>query len=385
MAADVLIVGGGLAAVRTAQMLRDLKFTGSICIASAEDRLPYDRPPLSKQYLLGKASDSDIELLSGERIAELDLTVSLDRAARRLDRAEQLVSFDDGTTEGYGKLVIATGSRANRIAALDGLAEVNYLRTASDARQLREALLKRPHVGIVGGGFIGLEVASIARQLGCEVTVVEMASAPLAPIIGDELGRFIQAWHEEQGVSFRCGAAITAADGTERIERLSLADGSSLDVDCAVVGVGVSSNSEWLADSGLELHRGVVCDEQCRTSDPLIFAAGDVACRHIDGECRPCGHWTAASDHAGVVGAALIGDDGAAGIVQDGYFWSDQFDARLQFAGSVPAQAKLTVTSGELAERKFVVTLGESEAEPTAVFAMNSARDFMRTSAPMWR
>jgi 3-phenylpropionate/trans-cinnamate dioxygenase ferredoxin reductase subunit len=383
MTGDVVIVGGGLAAVRTAQTLRDLDYTGTIRLVSDEHRLPYDRPPLSKDFLLGEASEADIELLSEERLQELGVEVSLASAARRLDRDGRQVELDDGTGIGYGKLVIATGARANRIAALDGLAGVTYLRTAADSSVLREELARGPRVGIVGGGFIGLEVASVARRLGCEVTVIEMASAPLGPIVGDELGSFIQAWHEQQGVRFRCGTAITAGRGNGCVRELVLADGGTVAVDLAVVGVGVTPNVEWLQGSGLELHRGLVCDEQCRTSDPLIYAAGDVTCRHVGGQCRPCGHWTAASDHAGVVAAALTGEDDAASV-QEGYFWSDQFDARLQFVGSVPAQPSLTIASGGLEDHSFVALLGDPEAT-TGVFAMNSPREFIRRSAQIWR
>jgi 3-phenylpropionate/trans-cinnamate dioxygenase ferredoxin reductase subunit len=376
---DVIIVGGGLAAVRTAQMLRDLDHAGTIVLASDEDRLPYDRPPLSKNYLLGQATDTDIELLSSERLEELDVEVLLGSPARRLDRDRKVLQLGDGTEIGYAQLVIATGARANRISAFDGLDGVAYLRTVTDSAFIREQLSRAPRVGVVGGGFIGLEVASVARRLGCEVTVVEMAPAPLAPILGEQLGSFIQAWHEEQGVEFRCGTAISGARGTGRIEELVLADGTTVDVDLAVVGVGIRPNVEWLVDSGLELHRGVVCDEQCRTSDPSIYAAGDVSCRHVDGRCHPCGHWTAAGDHGVIVASSLMGEEDSGVVVQEGYFWSDQYDARLQFAGSVPAQPELTVSSGSLEERKFVALLGEPNAA-TAVFAMNSPRDFMRSS-----
>jgi 3-phenylpropionate/trans-cinnamate dioxygenase ferredoxin reductase component len=376
---DVVIVGGGLAAVRTAQGLRDLGFEGSIVLVSDEQRLPYDRPPLSKNYLLGLASDEDISLLGAERLADLGVEIRLGARAQRLDRTAGRVELADGGSIGYGKLVVATGARANRLQAFEGLDGVVYLRTAEDAEALRDLLAGRPAVGIVGGGFIGLEVASVARRLGCEVTVIEMAPAPLAPVLGAELGGFVQQWHEEQGVAFRCGAAVAGAQGAGRIESLVLADGSTVPVDVAVVGVGVTPNVAWLTGSGFELHRGLVCDEHGRTSDPAVFAVGDVACRHVHGECRLTGHWTAASDQAGIVAAALLEQPVEATFLQEGYFWSDQFDSRLQFAGAVGTEPQLTLASGELSDRKFVALLGDRD-ELTAVFAMNSPREFVRAS-----
>jgi len=381
---DVVIVGGGLAAVRTAQALRDLRFEGSILLVSDEDRLPYDRPPLSKDYLLGRAGDDDICLLGAERVGELDVELRLGRPAVRLDREARRVTLaGDGDVE-YEQLVVATGARANRLPALDGLAGIVYLRTAGDARALRDALAERPRVGIVGGGFIGLEVASVARQLGCEVTVIEMAPAPLAVVLGTELGSFVQEWHEGQGVVFRCGSVVTGARGDGRLEELVLACGTTVPADVAIVGVGVTPNVDWLDGSGLDVHRGVLCDAHGRTSDPAVFGVGDATCRHIDGQCRVSGHWTAATDHADMVASLIVGEAVDDSFAQEGYFWSDQFGSRLQFAGTVGADPQLSVASGAIPDRAFVALLGEPD-RATAVFAMNSPREFMRTSLALRR
>jgi 3-phenylpropionate/trans-cinnamate dioxygenase ferredoxin reductase subunit len=384
MTADVLLAGGGLAAVRTVQGLRDSGFSGSIVLASEEQELPYDRPPLSKDYLLGSASEEKIRLLSDERLAELDVDVRLGRRAERLDREARRVTLSDGEEIGYGQLVVATGARPNRLALLDGLDGVVYLRTADNARDLRAALAERVRVGIVGGGFIGLEVASVATRLGCEVTVIEVAPVPLAAVLGTELGGFVQAWHEEQGVAFRCGAALTGARGSGRIEELSFADGSTLPVDLAVVGVGVTPNVGWLDGSGLEIHRGLVIDDQGRTSDPAVFGVGDATCRHVGGRCLPSGHWTSASEQGGLVASALVGDT-VESFIQEGYFWSDQFGARLQFAGRVVPEPRLTIASGGMEDRAFVALLGDEADHVTGVFAMNSPRDFVRRSLALGR
>jgi 3-phenylpropionate/trans-cinnamate dioxygenase ferredoxin reductase component len=382
--ADVVIAGGGLAAVRTVQGLRDLSFDGTILLVSEEHEPPYDRPPLSKGYLLGQADDEKIRLLSQDRLSALDVEMQLGTRAEGLDRAARRVALSDGKTVEYGKLVVATGARPNRISALDGLEGVIYLRTANDARALRDALSGRPRVGIVGGGFIGLEVASVARQLGCEVTVVELAAAPLAPVLGTELGRFVQEWHEEQGVAFRCGCGLVGARGARRVEELALADGSTLSVDVVVAGVGVTANVSWLEGAGLEIHRGLVVDDQGRTADPAVFGVGDATCRHVGGRCLPSGHWTAASEQAGLVASALVGKT-LESFIQEGYFWSDQFDARLQFTGTVGPEPKLTMASGEMEERAFVALLEDDADEVTGVFAMNSPREFVRTSLGLGR
>jgi 3-phenylpropionate/trans-cinnamate dioxygenase ferredoxin reductase subunit len=381
---DVVIVGGGLAAVRTAQGLRDLRFTGSILLVSDEERLPYDRPPLSKDYLLGRATDDDICLLASERLAELHVEVLLGRRAERLDREARRVMLADDAGVEYDKLVVATGARANRLPALEGREGVVYLRTAGDARVLRDAFAEQPRVGIVGGGFIGLEIASVARQLGCEVTVIEMAPAPLAGVLGVELGAFVQQWHEGQGVAFRCGSVVAGARGDGRVEELVLADGAAVPADLAVVGVGITPNVEWLDGSGLEVHRGLVCDAHGRTSDPAVLGVGDATCRHVEGECRVSGHWTAATDHAGMVASLIVGETVDDSFAQEGYFWSDQFGSRLQFAGRVGTQPQLSMASGAMQDRAFVALLGEPD-QATAVFAMNSPREFMRTSLRLRR
>jgi len=184
-------------------------------------------------------------------------------------------------------------------------------------------------------------------------------------------------------VQFWCGSAVTRALGRERVEALELGNGQRVPADLVVVGVGAIANSEWLADSGLELHRGLVCDQYGRTSDPHVFGAGDVVCRHIDGACRPTGHWTAAGDHARGVAALICGEDPMP-IVEDNYFWSDQFDVRMQFVGVVPDAPRVTFVSGAPDEDAFVAICG-GEHGGTAVFGVNSPRDFIRQSMPLRR
>jgi 3-phenylpropionate/trans-cinnamate dioxygenase ferredoxin reductase subunit len=381
---EIVIAGGGLGAVRTAQALRDLGHKERLVLVSREHEPPYDRPPLSKDFLLGRAGDDDIRLLAEERYAELDVELKLGHGAVALDPGQRTLTLDGGEQLSYDALVVATGSEPIRIAALEGLGGVHYLRTAEDSRALRTELREGVRVGIVGAGFIGLEIAGVARTLGCEVTVVEGLPAPLAAVVGPELGGIVQELHEGHGVAFRCGTMLAGARGDGRVSALELADGSSLDVDVVVVGVGVRPGVEWLRGSGLELHHGVVCDRNGRTSDPHVVGVGDAICVHHEGMCTPVGHWTATGDQAMRAAETLLGQADAEPAGDDGYFWSDQFDVRIQFSGRVPEAATVAIESGEVGERKFVAICRDGE-QPTAVFAMNSPRDFIRSTIALPR
>jgi 3-phenylpropionate/trans-cinnamate dioxygenase ferredoxin reductase subunit len=375
----VVIAGGGLGALRTAQALRDLDFDGSVTLLCAEETPPYDRPPLSKGFLLGQAEEDDLLLASAEKLDELRVQVRLGARAVGLDRMSRQVRLHQGGEVPYDDLVVATGARPNRLPMFAGLDGVIHLRDLGDARTLRSELAARPRLGIVGGGFIGLEIASVARELGCEVSVIEAAAAPLAPILGAEVGGWVQAWHEEQGVIFRCGAPLAAVHGQGRPEQLVLTDGRIVDVDLIVVGVGVTPDVGWLGEAGLQVHRGLVCDAAGRTSDPHVFGVGDVTCRHAGDSCTPSGHWTATGEQARAAAHALLGRPPEGRPVQEGYFWSDQFGRRLQFTGRVSPGAHVSLSSGSVEDRKFVALFADA-GQVTGVFAMNSPREFVRTS-----
>jgi 3-phenylpropionate/trans-cinnamate dioxygenase ferredoxin reductase component len=374
---DVLIAGAGIAAVRTAQGLRDAGFDGSIKLIGEDVRLPYDRPPLSKDYLLGRSREQDIRLLDLESARELDLDLMLGRSLVSVDPGAREVRDASGEQFGYERLVVATGAKPRRLPALEGRSNVHYLRTLDDADAIRAAFAERPRVGIVGAGFIGLEIASVARTLGCQVTVIEGAEAPLAAVLGPEVGSWLRGWHEDHGVAFHCGAPLREArGGTDAVEALVLEDGKCIPVDVVVVGVGVDPDIAWLAGSGLKLHRGLVCDAAGASSDPHVFGVGDVACRHLDRRCIWSAHWTPASEQAQLAAAAIAGDE-APSRPLEAFFWSDQFEVRLQFAGTVEPGAPVRVTAGAVEDRRFVAEFGD-EGRPTGVFAMDSARDFLR-------
>jgi 3-phenylpropionate/trans-cinnamate dioxygenase ferredoxin reductase subunit len=374
--ADVLVAGAGIGAVRTAQGLRNAGFEGPITVIGEERRPPYDRPPLSKDFLLGRAGEDDIRLLDDGALEDLRLELVLGRRLVSLDLAGRHVVDDAGERHAYDRLVVATGACPRRLPVLEGRPNVHYLRTLEDAAAIRAAFGAQPRVGIVGAGFIGLEIASAARTLGCEVTVVEGAPAPLAVVLGAEVGGWLQAWHEDHGVTFHCGSILRAAHGAAAVEALELENSKRLPVDMVVVGVGVDPDIAWLEGSGLELHRGMVCDAAGRSSDPHVFGVGDVACRHIDDRCVWSAHWTPASEQAQVTASAIL-DEAATPRPMDAYFWSDQYDVRLQFAGTVDPGAPVRVVSGSVDERRFLAEFGP-EGGHTGILAMDSMKQFVR-------
>lgn len=372
----IVIAGGGLAAVRTAQALRDLQHSGAITLVCAEGELPYDRPPLSKAYLTGKVGDEQIRLLPAKTYAELGIEVLLGARVDGLDRLGQCVRIAGGRTLAYDRLVVATGARPVRLPAFEGRENVHVLRDSSDARRLRDVLAPGLRLGIVGAGFIGLEIAATARELGAEVTLIEVAAAPLAPILGGELGGCIQRWHERKGLRFQCGAAVRAVHGGRRVDSIELETGVVIEVDAVVVGVGQLPNVEWLEGAGLPLHKGLVCDPHGRTLDPRVFGAGDVVCTQVGTSFHPTRQWTAVTEQASRVAAAMCDRVDLAPVVEDNYFWSDQHGLRLQFAGQVPAQPRLVWVHGGPDEDRFAV-LCCTPTSVSAVFSLGCPRDFL--------
>jgi 3-phenylpropionate/trans-cinnamate dioxygenase ferredoxin reductase subunit len=380
----IVIAGGGLAAVRTAQALRELQHRGRIVMLSDEVRLPYDRPPLSKNYLQGKADDAQIRLMTSRELEELRIAVRLSQRVVGLDRALRQVRLASGEAVDYDRLVVATGARPVRLEGFAPFDNVHVLRSINDARRLRESLQPGRRIGIVGAGFIGLEIASAAAQLGCHPTVLETASTPLAAILGEELGRCIQRWHERKGVSFRCSAGLRGARGARSVEALELGDGEVLDVDVVVVGVGQTPNIEWLTQSGLEVRGGLVCDVHGRTEDPRVFGVGDAVCTKVGDQYHPTRQWTAVTEQARRTAGAICGEVDAEPIVEDFYFWSDQHGRRLQFAGQVPPNPRLVWMRGGPQEERFVVLVCDA-AQVRAVFSLGSPREFLTHSMALRR
>jgi NADPH-dependent 2,4-dienoyl-CoA reductase/sulfur reductase-like enzyme len=350
----VAVVGAGLAGLRTCEALRKHGFDGDLVLIGAEPHLPYDRPPLSKEVLRGDRDVAAATLRSADELAALDIDLRLGCAAARLAVDEREVVLSDGATIGYDDVVIATGATPRALPGLDGPG-VHVLRTAEDCVALRDALTVGARVVVVGAGFIGLEVAASARARGCDVTVVDMLPAPLARVLDPAFGAAMARLHAAHGVDVRCGAGVVAADPANR--RVVLTDGSTLDADVVVVGIGVAPSTGWLADSGLTLDDGVVCDAALRAA-PGVWAVGDVARWHAEplGAQVRVEHWTNATEQPDHVGRNI-----AAGAVETfesvPYFWSDQYDAKLQCLGFSGCGDDLRVVRGALDEPKFVALI----------------------------
>jgi 3-phenylpropionate/trans-cinnamate dioxygenase ferredoxin reductase component len=331
----VVIVGGGLAAARTAEQLRRSEYTGRITIVSDEVHLPYDRPPLSKEVL--RKEVDDVALKPREWYDEKDITLRLGAAATCLDTAEQTVTLDDGTVLGYDELVIATGLVPRRIPAFPDLEGIRVLRSFDESMALRSHASAARHAVVVGAGFIGCEVAASLRSLGVDVVLVEPQPTPLASVLGEQIGGLVARLHREEGVDVRLGVGVAEVRGQGHVDTVVLTDGTELTADLVVVGIGSRPATEWLEGSGIEIDNGVICDEAGRTSAPNVWALGDVASwRDATGHQARVEHWSNVADQARVVVPALLGQDVPTNVVVP-YFWSDQYDVKIQCLGEPEA------------------------------------------------
>ena len=331
----VVIVGGGLAAARTAEQLRRSEYTGRITIVSDEVHLPYDRPPLSKEVL--RKEVDDVALKPREWYDEKDITLRLGSAATGLDTAGQTVTLDDGTVLGYDELVIATGLVPRRIPAFPDLEGIRVLRSFDESMALRSHASAARHAVVVGAGFIGCEVAASLRSLGVDVVLVEPQPTPLASVLGEQIGELVARLHRDEGVDVRLGVGVAEVRGQGRVDTVVLTDGTELTADLVVVGIGSRPATEWLEGSGIEVDNGVICDEAGRTSAPNVWALGDVASwRDATGHQARVEHWSNVADQARVVVPAMLGQDVPSAVVVP-YFWSDQYDVKIQCLGEPEA------------------------------------------------
>ncbi|WP_082980950.1 FAD-dependent oxidoreductase [Mycolicibacter heraklionensis] len=327
----VLIVGAGLAAVRTAEQLRRNGFGDPITIVGAEEHPPYDRPPLSKQMLRGEVND--VALKPASFYDDNGITLRLGVPALGLDAAAHTVELADGQLLGYDQLVIATGLVPNRIAAFGDLDGLCVLRSLDDCVALQRRAASARRAVVIGAGFIGCEVAASLRGLGVQVTLVEPQPAPLAGVLGERAGALIARLHHDEGVDVRTGVAVDSLSGGHGVESVTLSDGSVVAADLVVVGIGSRPASDWLTGSDVEVADGVVCDAVGRTSAPDVWAIGDVASwRDAAGTQTRVEHWSNVADQARTLVAAMLNLEA---VVSPGvpYFWSDQYDVKIQCLG----------------------------------------------------
>jgi 3-phenylpropionate/trans-cinnamate dioxygenase ferredoxin reductase subunit len=359
----VVVVGASAAGLAAAEGLRREGFGGSLTLIGEEHHLPYDRPPLSKQLLSGEWEADRLRLRDGAAIEALDLDLRLGVRAESLDTGNREVVLADGERVGYDALVVATGASARRLPGTEGVSGVHVLRTLEDALAFREALRARPRLVIVGSGFVGAEAAAVARASGAEVTMVTDVAVPLADALGPELGRMLSDVHLEHGVRIVAGVLVQevlAAGG--RAAGVRLADGSVVEADEVLVGIGARPGTAWLEDSGLTIGNGVECDAALYAGHG-VWAAGDVArwLHPRTGELTRIEHRTNAAEQGlAVARNILAGSGNAAPFDPVPYVWSDQYDLKIQIYGSTRGADQVRIVEGSLEDRKLVALYGKA-------------------------
>jgi len=374
MNAHIVIAGGGLAAQRCVETLRRSGHEGRITIVCSESTAPYDRPPLSKAVLAGAAEVAGLALRPPEWHEENAIELVLGNGAKQLRAEDHELVLEDGTALGYDRLLIATGAVPRRLDLFADAPNAHVLRTADDATRLRAALTPGSRLVVIGGGFIGQEVAATARGLGVEVALFEAMDAPLVGLFGHELGTWFADLHRANGVAVHCG--VTAVDTVRgdngSIVSLITGEGTTVPCDTILVGVGVAPADDWLSGTGLG-GGGVECDEHGRTVLDDVFAAGDVArpYDHFLGAHARSEHWEAAARQGAAAARAMLGIDAVA--PSPASFWSDQYGHRIQYIGYAPAGDSHEI-HGDLATTDFHVTW-QRDGRPIAALAINRPRE----------
>ncbi|HEV8019265.1 MAG TPA: FAD-dependent oxidoreductase [Steroidobacteraceae bacterium] len=375
---QIVIVGGGQAAVQALDTLRRKGYTGKLTLVGEEPWLPYQRPPLSKKYLAGSQERERLLIRPAQFFAEHDVHVHLGRRVTDLARRERHVRLDDGLVLPYDALLLATGSRPRRLPIPGSeLAGVHYLRTIADADRIRSACTGGGRLLIIGGGYIGLEVAATTRELGMDVTVLEMADRVMNRVTCPEVSAFYSAAHRARGVHIRCNEVVRALHGDEtgRVRAVLTESGGEYPADVVIVGVGVVPADELARASGLECENGVVTDGYCRTSDAAVYAAGDCAShlnrqygRHLRLESVDNAFEQGTTVALNLLGSATVHD-------KVPWFWSDQFDLKLVIVGVALAYDQVIIR-GAPASRSFSACYLR-DGELIAIDTINAPKDQM--------
>jgi 3-phenylpropionate/trans-cinnamate dioxygenase ferredoxin reductase subunit len=376
MAEHLVIVGGGQAASQAVQSLRQGNYSGAITLIGEEPYPPYQRPPLSKKYLAGDLERERLFLRPLTFYAEKQVTLETGRRVAELDLTAKRVRLDDGRQLDYTRLLLATGSRVRRLEVPGAnLPGVHYLRSIADADGFAAALRPGARVALVGAGFIGLEIAAVAAQRGCQVTVIEGAERVMSRAVSPAVADFYAAAHSAAGVTFHFGTTVRAFEGDERVASVTTAAGRTLACDVAIVGIGVVPNVELAADAGLACDNGIVVDEFARTADPNVVAAGDCTNHPIPPHGRRVRLESVpnAVHQARVAAATLLGTPAAYHEVP--WFWSDQYDLKLQIVGLSTGYDEV-VLRGDPATRSFAAFY-LAGGELLAVDAINKPREFL--------
>ncbi|MFC9223813.1 NAD(P)/FAD-dependent oxidoreductase [Streptomyces hygroscopicus] len=378
----IAVVGTGLAGVRAAEALRAEGHDGGLVLIGEESLQPYDRPPLSKNILLGRSDGQDIALTDDDSRSAIGAEWILGVPVTALDPTSRVLTLADGRRLHADGVVIATGARARRLPGMPDMKGVHTLRTLDDARRLREDLSRPGRVVVVGGGFIGAEVASAAHTLGHEVTIVEYERLPLLRQLGPDAAAVLCRLHTDHGVGLVTGVGVTSLLGGEEVRAVKLSDGRSLPADLVVVGVGAEPSTEWLAESGIACDNGVLTDEWCRTTVPGVVAAGDVAAYRCRSGRLRIEHWTNARDMPVTAARTLLstlrGQDPEGQPAHDPlpYVWSDQYGVHVQIAGRPAAGDTLELVSGSF-DGGFAAVY-RRDGRISGALAADSPREFGR-------
>ena len=374
----IVIAGAGHAGGSAAAMLRQLGWQGAITLIGEEPIPPYQRPPLSKAWLKGEATAESLALRPAKFYPDATIDLRLDTRVTGIDRAAKTVTLSDGGMLSYDYLILALGARARRLplpgADLDGVLE---LRSAADADRLKAALHPGARLAVIGGGYIGLEAAASARALGAEAIIIERESRVLARVACPILSDFFQAFHRAQGVTIEVDAQVAALDGSRgRVTGVRLGDGRTIPCDAALVGVGAVANDELARDAGLTCQNGIVVDLAARTKDPAIFAIGDCTSRPLPlydrtGRLESVPN---ALEQAKQAASLICGKPAPAPEVP--WFWSDQYDLRLQIAG-MPFDTMEIAVRGDVDAGKFALFHLTEDGTVQAVEAVNASTEFM--------
>jgi 3-phenylpropionate/trans-cinnamate dioxygenase ferredoxin reductase subunit len=353
----LVIAGAGLAGAKAAETLRAEGFGGPVVLIGDESERPYERPPLSKDYLMGKAERDSIYVHPHDWYREHDVDLRLGAAVTGIDRERHEVTLADGSRVGYGKLLLATGSSPRRLTVAGaGLSGVHYLRTAGDSDGIRQAFQSAERVAVIGAGWIGLEAAAAARTAGAEVAIVEMAELPLLRVLGREVAEVFAGLHLSNGVDLRMNAGVAEIAGAgDRVSGVRLSDGSHIPADAVVVGVGITPNTQLAEAAGLAVSNGISVDASLRTSDPDIYAAGDVANAYhplLKSAIR-VEHWSNARNQPQAAAKAMLGQEVSYDRLP--YFYTDQYDLGMEYSGYVePGGYDEVVFRGDKERREFV-------------------------------
>lgn len=378
----VTIVGASIAGLSAAQALRTQGFAGELVVVGEERQRPYDRRPLSKEFLAGRVDDDALALESPGH--DVGARWILGARAVGLDTTAGAVVLENGTRIRSDGVVVATGARARSLPGPAGLTGVHALRTLDDARGLREDLVPGSRLVVVGAGLIGVEAAAIARALGLDVTIVEATATPLTGPLGSAMGAVVRGLHEAHGVHLRCGVRATRLVGTEHVEGIELDDGTLLPADLVLVGIGATPNTEWLQGSLALCSGAVQCDHQGRTSVPGVMAVGDCAAWYDNrlGRHGRIGHWAGAKECSSTAVAALLHWRGGGTLDEHGpvslpHFRSVQYDVRMDFAGHADGADSVTIEEGSVESRSLLAVYRRGDV-PVGVLGMNQASSFDR-------